>query len=172
MYLINTTAGSPKKGLGRAVSSIAASPETLAAYKKVNKTQQLGRNSPNEDGLRIVVNDPSLELTSGESSSQEELEVCLTPASTQKNPFSPLSASVSKQYTPRSSRKQQAQYNRGKDWVEMVKSLPGNSTCIDCGAKNPEWCCVSFGTLVCLECASNHRSLGVNISRVLVHFQN
>jgi len=48
----------------------------------------------------------------------------------------------------------------------VVKALPGNDKCADCGMKNPQWASVSFGTTFCLECSGIHRSLGVHISFV------
>ena len=36
-----------------------------------------------------------------------------------------------------------------------------------------DWACVSFGILLCLECAGRHRGLGVNISFVRsIHLDN
>jgi len=48
----------------------------------------------------------------------------------------------------------------------VIKALPGNDKCADCGMKNPQWASVSFGTIFCLECSGIHRSLGVHISFV------
>ncbi|KAL7575803.1 hypothetical protein ACA910_003129 [Epithemia clementina (nom. ined.)] len=48
----------------------------------------------------------------------------------------------------------------------IVKAMPGNTMCCDCGMKNPQWASVSFGNVFCLECSGVHRSLGVHISFV------
>jgi len=48
----------------------------------------------------------------------------------------------------------------------IVKAMPGNDVCADCGQKNPQWASVSFGNVFCLECSGIHRSLGVHISFV------
>lgn len=48
----------------------------------------------------------------------------------------------------------------------LMMSLPGNSTCVDCGSPSPEWASVTYGTLVCLRCSGRHRSYGVQTSFV------
>lgn len=48
----------------------------------------------------------------------------------------------------------------------IIKALPGNNCCMECGMKHPQWASVSFGTVFCLECSGVHRSLGVHISFV------
>lgn len=46
---------------------------------------------------------------------------------------------------------------------QLIKSLPGNQQCIDCGSKNPDWASVSYGALLCMRCCGRHRSLGVQV---------
>ena len=48
----------------------------------------------------------------------------------------------------------------------VVKSLPGNQSCVDCGAVAPDWASVTHGSLICLQCSGNHRSYGVHTSVV------
>lgn len=46
----------------------------------------------------------------------------------------------------------------------LLKSLKGNSRCIDCADHDPQWAAVSYGALLCLQCSGRHRSLGVQVS--------
>eukprot|EP00538_Stauroneis_constricta_P004631 CAMPEP_0119571952 /NCGR_PEP_ID=MMETSP1352-20130426/44378_1 /TAXON_ID=265584 /ORGANISM="Stauroneis constricta, Strain CCMP1120" /LENGTH=477 /DNA_ID=CAMNT_0007621635 /DNA_START=120 /DNA_END=1552 /DNA_ORIENTATION=- len=48
----------------------------------------------------------------------------------------------------------------------LVAQLPGNANCMDCGRPHPQWATVSFGALICLDCAGHHRSFGVSTSTV------
>lgn len=49
---------------------------------------------------------------------------------------------------------------------KVVESLPGNSVCMECGAKGPEWASVTLSLLLCLECSGKHRGLGTHLSFV------
>ena len=48
--------------------------------------------------------------------------------------------------------------------LEEVRKLSGNNKCCDCASLDNAWGNVNHGTLVCLECAGKHRSLGVHVS--------
>ena len=48
----------------------------------------------------------------------------------------------------------------------ILLSSPDNAVCIDCGVRDNEWASLGFGTLICLNCAGFHRSLGAHITSV------
>ena len=50
--------------------------------------------------------------------------------------------------------------------IPEILSLPGNSSCCDCGMEKPKWASLNNGAFLCLKCAGVHRSLGVDISTI------
>ena len=49
---------------------------------------------------------------------------------------------------------------------QLKQQDPLNGVCCDCGAHNPLWASLSYGSYFCLECSGVHRSIGVHISFV------
>ncbi|XP_052531840.1 arf-GAP with GTPase, ANK repeat and PH domain-containing protein 1 isoform X9 [Tympanuchus pallidicinctus] len=50
--------------------------------------------------------------------------------------------------------------------LQSIRSIRGNSHCVDCEAQNPDWASLNLGALICIECSGIHRNLGTHLSRV------
>ncbi|XP_040211366.1 arf-GAP with GTPase, ANK repeat and PH domain-containing protein 3-like isoform X1 [Rana temporaria] len=50
--------------------------------------------------------------------------------------------------------------------IQSIRSVRGNSLCVDCDTPNPDWASLNLGTLMCIECSGIHRNLGTHLSRV------
>ncbi|TRY82950.1 hypothetical protein DNTS_009623, partial [Danionella cerebrum] len=50
--------------------------------------------------------------------------------------------------------------------LQSVRSMRGNTRCVDCEAQNPDWASLNLGALICIECSGIHRNLGTHLSRV------
>ncbi|XP_010319362.2 ADP-ribosylation factor GTPase-activating protein AGD2-like isoform X1 [Solanum lycopersicum] len=49
---------------------------------------------------------------------------------------------------------------------KILREVPGNDKCAECGASEPDWASLNLGILICIECSGIHRNLGVHISKV------
>lgn len=53
--------------------------------------------------------------------------------------------------------------------ISLLKTFldkPENKKCADCGSTMPSWCCINWGTCICIHCSGAHRSLTTSISKV------
>ena len=50
-------------------------------------------------------------------------------------------------------------------WASL-RAAPGNSTCADCGAADPDWASLNLCVVLCQHCAGAHRRLGAAASAV------
>nr|XP_043606551.1 ADP-ribosylation factor GTPase-activating protein AGD2-like isoform X2 [Erigeron canadensis] len=50
--------------------------------------------------------------------------------------------------------------------ANILREIPGNDLCAECGATEPDWASLNLGILMCIECSGVHRNLGVHISKV------
>lgn len=48
----------------------------------------------------------------------------------------------------------------------IITNLINENICSDCGAQKPTWLSLNWMTMICIECSSIHRSLGVHISKI------
>ncbi|OJJ88947.1 putative GTPase activating protein for Arf [Aspergillus glaucus CBS 516.65] len=62
------------------------------------------------------------------------------------------------------SKRQQSRNERALQ--DLVRSVPGNDRCADCGELNPGWASWNMGLFLCMRCAALHRKLGTHISKV------
>lgn len=53
-----------------------------------------------------------------------------------------------------------------KEFAELVQKDPGNKACADCHAPNPSWISTNIGVFLCIKCASVHRSMGTQTSKI------
>ena len=51
-------------------------------------------------------------------------------------------------------------------FLTKLKNLPGNDRCCDCGEAQPQFASIALSSLVCINCAGAHRSLGDLKSRI------
>ncbi|XP_057962906.1 ADP-ribosylation factor GTPase-activating protein AGD4-like isoform X6 [Malania oleifera] len=48
----------------------------------------------------------------------------------------------------------------------ILREIPGNDLCAECGAPEPDWASLNLGIVLCIECSGVHRNLGVHVSKV------
>jgi len=76
------------------------------------------------------------------------------------------SSSSYRDYASGRSLKAQLAHEPQEKPLDILRRVPGNAVCADCGAVEPDWASLNLGILLCIECSGVHRNLGVQISKV------
>ena len=58
------------------------------------------------------------------------------------------------------------QINAQNEKKKKLEKLINENVCADCGAIKPTWLSTNWLTMICIDCSSFHRSLGVQISKI------
>ncbi|KAF2585909.1 hypothetical protein F2Q70_00034723 [Brassica cretica] len=62
----------------------------------------------------------------------------------------------------------QGKNSSGKRRISDLLTQSDNRVCADCSAPDPKWASANIGVFICLKCCGVHRSLGTNISKVVM----
>ncbi|XP_051148167.1 ADP-ribosylation factor GTPase-activating protein AGD3-like isoform X2 [Andrographis paniculata] len=103
---------------------------------------------------------PASECSSGGSSDHQDIRSFHEPKNSDK---SLLAKNVIR--TSRSTLQLECCLKNEKP-IDVLRKLPGNDKCADCGAPEPDWASLNLVVLLCIECSGVHRNLGVHISKV------
>ncbi|XP_074336074.1 uncharacterized protein LOC141673242 [Apium graveolens] len=57
--------------------------------------------------------------------------------------------------------------NREDNVSRILREIPGNDICVECGALEPDWASLNLGVLMCIECSGVHCNLGIHRSKRL-----
>ncbi|KAM5303333.1 arf-GAP with GTPase, ANK repeat and PH domain-containing protein 3 isoform 3-T3 [Glossophaga mutica] len=157
--LLRTTVKVPGKRLPRATPATApgTSPRANGLASERSSTQ-LGGGSEAEESFEFVVVSLTGQTWHFEASTAEERELWVQ--SVQAQILASLQGCRSAKDKARLGNQNTALA------VQAVRTVRGNSFCIDCDAPNPDWASLNLGALMCIECSGTHRHLGAHLSRV------
>ncbi|XP_042129150.2 arf-GAP with GTPase, ANK repeat and PH domain-containing protein 3 isoform X8 [Peromyscus maniculatus bairdii] len=157
--LLRTTVKVPGKRLPRATPATApgASPRANGLAMERSNTQ-LGGGTEAEESFEFVVVSLTGQTWHFEASTAEERELWVQ--SVQAQILASLQGCRSAKDKTRLGNQNTALA------VQAVRTVRGNSFCIDCEAPNPDWASLNLGALMCIECSGIHRHLGAHLSRV------
>ncbi|XP_052578262.1 arf-GAP with GTPase, ANK repeat and PH domain-containing protein 3 isoform X2 [Peromyscus californicus insignis] len=157
--LLRTTVKVPGKRLPRATPATApgTSPRANGLAMERSNTQ-LGGGAEAEESFEFVVVSLTGQTWHFEASTAEERELWVQSVQAQ------ILASLQ---GCRSAKDKTRLGNQNTTLaVQAVRTVRGNSFCIDCEAPNPDWASLNLGALMCIECSGIHRHLGAHLSRV------
>uniref|UniRef100_A0A671FV22 ArfGAP with GTPase domain, ankyrin repeat and PH domain 3 n=2 Tax=Rhinolophus ferrumequinum TaxID=59479 RepID=A0A671FV22_RHIFE len=157
--LLRTTVKVPGKRLPRATPATAPGTSPRANGLALERSNtQLGGGAEAEESFEFVVVSLTGQTWHFEASTAEERELWVQ--SVQAQILASLQACRSAKDKTRLGNQNTALA------VQAVRTVRGNSFCIDCDAPNPDWASLNLGALMCIECSGTHRHLGAHLSRV------
>ncbi|KAF6085294.1 ArfGAP with GTPase domain, ankyrin repeat and PH domain 3 [Phyllostomus discolor] len=157
--LLRTTVKVPGKRLPRATPATAPGTSPRAnGLAPERSSAQLGGGTEAEESFEFVVVSLTGQTWHFEASTAEERELWVQ--SVQAQILASLQGCRSAKDKTRLGNQNTALA------VQAVRTVRGNSFCIDCDAPNPDWASLNLGALMCIECSGTHRHLGAHLSRV------
>ncbi|KAM8775783.1 arf-GAP with GTPase, ANK repeat and PH domain-containing protein 3 isoform 6-T6 [Rhynchonycteris naso] len=157
--LLRTTVKVPGKRLPRATPTTAPGTSPRANGLALDRSNtQLGGGTEAEESFEFVVVSLTGQTWHFEASTAEERELWVQ--SVQAQILASLQGCRSAKDKTRLGNQNTALA------VQAVRTVRGNSFCIDCDAPNPDWASLNLGALMCIECSGTHRHLGAHLSRV------
>ncbi|XP_036086554.1 arf-GAP with GTPase, ANK repeat and PH domain-containing protein 3 isoform X4 [Rousettus aegyptiacus] len=157
--LLRTTVKVPGKRLPRATPAAAPGTSPRANGLALERSNtQLGGGAEAEESFEFVVVSLTGQTWHFEASTAEERELWVQ--SVQAQILASLQGCRSAKDKTRLGNQNPALA------VQAVRTVRGNSFCIDCDAPNPDWASLNLGALMCIECSGTHRHLGAHLSRV------
>nr|XP_031311556.1 arf-GAP with GTPase, ANK repeat and PH domain-containing protein 3 isoform X8 [Camelus dromedarius] len=157
--LLRTTVKVPGKRLPRATPATAPGTSPRANGLALERSStQLGGGPEAEESFEFVVVSLTGQTWHFEASTAEERELWVQ--SVQAQILASLQGCRSAKDKTRLGNQNAALA------VQAVRTVRGNSFCIDCDAPNPDWASLNLGALMCIECSGTHRHLGAHLSRV------
>lgn len=157
--LLRTTVKVPGKRLPRATPATAPGTSPRANGLALDRSNtQLGGGTEAEESFEFVVVSLTGQTWHFEASTAEERELWVQ--SVQAQILASLQGCRSAKDKTRLGNQNAALA------VQAVRTVRGNSFCIDCDAPNPDWASLNLGALMCIECSGTHRHLGAHLSRV------
>ncbi|XP_058153983.1 arf-GAP with GTPase, ANK repeat and PH domain-containing protein 3 isoform X3 [Dasypus novemcinctus] len=157
--LLRTTVKVPGKRLPRATPATAPGTSPRANGLALERSNtQLGGGTDADESFEFVVVSLTGQTWHFEASTAEERELWVQ--SVQAQILASLQGCRSAKDKTRLGNQNAALA------VQAVRTVRGNSFCIDCEAPNPDWASLNLGALMCIECSGIHRHLGTHLSRV------
>ncbi|XP_029777184.1 arf-GAP with GTPase, ANK repeat and PH domain-containing protein 3 isoform X2 [Suricata suricatta] len=157
--LLRTTVKVPGKRLPRATPATAPGTSPRANGPALERSNtQLGGGTEAEESFEFVLVSLTGQTWHFEASTAEERELWVQSVQAQ------ILASL--QGCRSAKDKTRVGNHNAALAVQAVRTVRGNSFCIDCDAPNPDWASLNLGALMCIECSGTHRHLGAHLSRV------